>query len=84
MGRHIGLQFRAASDEEKSIIEMGGGGGRGYKYPFASMEVGEAIVADGEQKFPIRCAIQGLKRAKGLRFKTRTLADGSLLIKRIE
>lgn len=85
MGRHIGLQFRVASEQEAEILTKDGESrGRVSPYPFQDMEVSMAIVADGDKKYQIRCALQGLKRRKGYVFKTKTLSDGSLLVKRVQ
>lgn len=76
--------YRSASELESSAMDEGSQTmGRPRIYPFFDMQIHEAVVINAELKQSARACAQNVKRIKGWRFKTRTLSDGSLLVKRI-
>lgn len=84
MGSHKGLVYRLASSDEASSI---GDGlpvmGRPRIFPFYEMEIGQAVIVDGASRGSARSSVQNAQRLQGWKFRTKTLDDGSLLVKRV-
>lgn len=83
MGAHKGLVYRFASKDEASTIDDRSTKGRPRIYPFYEMEIGQAAIFDGSTKVSVRSAVQNAKRINGWEFRTKTLADGSIMVKRV-
>ena len=85
MGSHKGIVYRSATSDEAGLIDKRlPVAGRPRIFPFFDMEVGESvIIVDPESKGSARSSANNAARVNGWKFKTRTLPDGSLIVKRI-
>lgn len=85
MGSHVGLVYRAASAHESSSVDDSlPVSGRPRIFPFFDMALGDAVVIDEDSKSSARSSAQNVQRQNGWKFKTKTLVDGSLLVKRVQ
>lgn len=74
--------FRTPSQEDKSSGRVPKG--RPRKWPFAAMEEGETVsVIDPDLFHSARSCVSYLSKITGRKFKTVTMNNGSLLVRRI-